>query len=279
MRLTFVIGSLDAGGAQRVLVLLTEGLVRRGYTVSVVTLNGPENDFFRLSEGISRLSLDIATRWETVFGLPKLRRAILSTEPEVVISFIETMNTLTLLALRGRQIPIIVSDRIDPRTSTLGLWQRRLKDWSYRSAKRIVVQSEEAASYYLGTLPETTVVIPNPVVPLPRGEVPMRTTLKPPFILSMGRLRPQKGFDLLIKAFASLKDKHTEWSLAIVGEGIQRQELEAMGRHLNLGERLQLPGRIPHTFALFKQAALFVLSSRYEGFPNVLCEACPAVWP
>ena len=93
----------------------------------------------------------------------------------------------------------------------------------------------------------------------------------PDFVCAVGSLSYQKGFDLLLSAFARLSD--TSLHLVILGEGPLRSELEKQIRVLGIEERVHLPGFVKDPVNIIAQADLFVLSSRWEGFPNVLLEA------
>ena len=89
----------------------------------------------------------------------------------------------------------------------------------------------------------------------------------------MGRLEEVKGFDLLLKAFAKVAEKHPDWSLVIWGEGSQRTFLEKLRDDSDLNDRVQFPGLTSAPAKEMRQADLFALTSRWEGFPNVICEA------
>ena len=118
--------------------------------------------------------------------------------------------------------------------------------------------------------------IPNPVFPINQPDIGVRE--RPPWfhrknIVAMGRLAEQKGFDMLIEAFAPIARKFRDWGLTIFGEGSLRAELEERLGELGIKDSVHLPGNLRNPFDAIKHADLFVLSSRYEGFPNALCEA------
>ena len=118
-------------------------------------------------------------------------------------------------------------------------------------------------------------VIPNPVrqPSLTFRSDPTRDSSIPrPFILAIGRLVPQKGFDLLLRAFAQSRSRQHS-SLVILGEGPEWHNLQCLAERLGIRERVHLLGFVQDPDEFYRQSTLFVLSSRFEGFPNVLLEA------
>jgi glycosyltransferase involved in cell wall biosynthesis len=116
-------------------------------------------------------------------------------------------------------------------------------------------------------------VIPNPIA-LPDSEtLESRLHTDDRHLLSVGKLTYQKGFDLLIRAFAQVTDRHPEWTLTILGEGNMREELESLCTQLNLDDLVSMPGAVKNVDAHLRRADIFALTSRYEGFPIALGEA------
>jgi GalNAc-alpha-(1->4)-GalNAc-alpha-(1->3)-diNAcBac-PP-undecaprenol alpha-1,4-N-acetyl-D-galactosaminyltransferase len=280
MRLTLVIASLDVGGAERVLSTMASYWAAKGHEVTLLTLADVGSDFFKLHPRVHRLGLGLvadapnAVRalWNNIVRLSRLRRAILATRPNVVISFITQVNVLTLLSLAGTRVPVVVSERTEPAADPVGGVWRGLRRLVYRWARAVVVQSEEVRANAKAWAPGAVVrVVPNPVA-RPSG-VSARAEQASPVVISAGRLVLYKGFDVLVRAFARCAPHHSEWRLCIVGDGPEHQSLAQLAQQLGIAERCEFPGRASDLAPVFARAALFVLPSRYEGFPNVLLEA------
>ena len=204
--------------------------------------------------------------------LSVLRRAIRESAPDAVVSFLDVVNVRTILATFGLGIPVVVSERIDPSRHRIGAVWRALRRWSYRYATSVVTLTPDALRYFPDAIRRRGTVIPNPVA-LRSDAGLARAGSRRKIVMGMGRLVDQKGFDRLIAAFSMVAANHPGWSLTIWGEGDDRQALEMLRDRLDLRGRVALPGWTPEPFAELRTAGLFVMSSRYEGFPNALSEA------
>ena len=281
IRLVCVISSLAAGGAQRVLSTLANHWAGHHYDVTILTLAAVgEQPFFPLDSRIRHTPLGMNWHsvnasqglWNNIRRLSLLRSAFRSCAPDLVISFMPHENILTLLAASSLALPVIISERTDLRVSPVKKTWALLRRGTYFLARRIVFQTESVRDAFADRYRAKSVVIRNPVcAPPPYARRERSDSSR--VIVALGRLSREKGFDLLIRAFAQVKDRYPDWHLTILGEGALRGEMEDLCRSLGLGNRIDLPGAINDPYPFLQSADLFVLPSRYEGFPNALCEA------
>lgn len=205
-----------------------------------------------------------------------IRHAVRESRPDLVISFMDRTNILVLLATRGLASPVIVCERTDPSRYDIGwLWQR-LRLLTYPLADALMCQTAASLAWFQARMRIRGYVIPNPVMVREAGlneRQQRERKASSHVILAMGRLVPEKGFDLLLKAFAQVAERHPGWSLEIFGDGPLKEELRTQAEFLGVQDRLNLAGVLPDPFSRLRDADLFVLSSRFEGFPNALCEA------
>ena len=281
MRVTLVIASLRGGGAERVMSVMANHWADRGWKVTLLTYDdGREAPAYALSGAVDHRCLGIESSsggaveavGKNLKRLAVLRRAIRGSAPNAVVSFLDRVNVRTILATAGLGIPVIVSERYDPSRHRIGSAWRALRRWSYRYATSVVTLTPDALHYFPAAIRRRGTVIPNPVSLAPDSRL-ARADGRRKVVVAMGRLVHQKGFDWLLAAFAMVAPNHPEWSLTIWGQGDDRQALETQRGGLGLNGRVSFPGWTPDPFAEFRRAGLFVMSSRYEGFPNALCEA------
>ncbi len=292
--ITLVLPTLCRGGAEKVMCAMADWWCAQGKRVELITFDDAPSPF-PLDARVKRLALDDlpdlaqpCPEWpEESLAVARLRHALSAGGTGPVISFMAKMNIRTLLAARGLSRRVIVSDRCHPPLYPYPEQITRLRARLYPEASRVVMQTMRSArEWAYRFLPEARVaVIPNAVLPSKKSCSPNATSDAAPrlpergFLLAAGRLDKAKGFDLLLKAFAAKAKILPELRLIIAGEGLERQELETLRERLGLTGRVFLPGARDDLPKLMAQARAFVLSSRYEGFPNVLLEALAAGLP
>lgn len=282
--LTLVIGHLRLGGAERVISLMANHWADKGWRVTLLTLeHGTSAPFYPIRESVRHIDFNwpgaVASgipKMRTLCALVGLRTALRRSAPQAIISFLNTTNIRVLMATYGMRLPVIVSERSDPHYDPISTFWERRRRWFYPTAASVVAQTEEAVSFFPAGIRTNARVIPNPAylpdgfVSRPAERVQRRTAYT---LIAMGRLVAEKGFDSLLQAFARVSSTYRKWNLTIWGEGPDRGRLEEMIRDLRVTGQVHLPGRTDQPFEKYRQADLYVLCSRYEGFPNALCEA------
>lgn len=287
MKITFVISSLAAGGAERVTVTLSNYWAEKGFDVSIVTLAGQKQDFYTLHQGIKRIALNLegdsdsflSAGFANIRRILALRKLLKSLQPDVAIAMMTKANIL--LAIAASRLPLITlgSERVHPPMFPLRKLWEQLRSCTYGSLTAIVAQTHQSRQWLKSNTASGHIeVIPNPVsLPLSRNQpVVLPTTILNKHIhilLAAGRLEQQKGFDILIDVFSGLSFDFPDWVLVIAGEGPERQSLQEKIEQLNLEAQVILLGRVGNLSDWYKASDLYVMSSRFEGFPNSLVEA------
>jgi glycosyltransferase involved in cell wall biosynthesis len=297
----FFLPNLNGGGAEKAVVRIIRALLTRGINSELLLLNAEGVYFEELPESYPVYSLDAGNlRFypNYLLALPRLIAFLRKKEISVVISNLSHLNVMLLFAcvfLRKRVRAIVVEHNTFSTVirNTLKLSPKLLPPlmrWLYPKADFIVGVSQGVIDDLKKVLrfdSEKFRVIYNPIVDeelLKRAEEPLDHPWfqkgEPPVILAAGRLHIQKDFPTLLRAF-SLVRKEIPSRLVILGEGEKRQELENLAQELGIREDLDLPGFVENPYKYMKHATVFVLSSQWEGFGNVLVEAmacgCPVV--
>jgi len=276
-KIVFVNHHLGSGGAERVISNMANYWSRAGAEVTILTFLD-EPSFYPLDKEVQHVAAGMAEpSGNPIKGIHQnlrrvnwLRSEFRARKPDVVISFIHKNNVKSILAGRGLGIPVIVSERNDPFSESLPSFWLKLRLMTYPKASKIVLQTERSRAYFPADIQRNCVVIPNPILP---QNLPRNPRHGPKTVLAVGRLVDQKGFDLLLRAYAKIADKHPDWKLVIFGEGNRRESLNVLTQELKITDRVSLPGRTNAPAQEMTDCDLYVMSSRYEGFPNALCEA------
>lgn len=305
--LAVFIPALSGGGAQRRMLTLAGAFAQRGHTVDFVVVR-PDGAFHdELPAAVRLVVLDSTwtrlpwvrareDRWVQA-SVPSLLRYLRCERPEVLLATSHA-NLAALWARSLAQVPLrlVISVNIHLSRATANGRKARLFSGAqlarrfYPQADAIIANTHgvaEEVARITGIPSDRITTINNPVV-TPDFHNKMCAPLAHPWfapggpavVLGVGKLKPQKDFPTLLRAFAQLR-KQRPARLLILGEGQERNRLEALARELGVAEDVSLPGFVLNPLPYMVQAAVFVLSSAWEGFSNVTCEAlacgCPVV--
>lgn len=279
MRILFLISSMRGGGAERVASTLCNHWAEKNYGVVLVTFDEPKNDFYVSDDRIKRYTLNCfktsRNKYEKIKSNLKriytLRKIIKREKPDVVVSFMDVANMLAVLSTFFLHVPVIISERTFPQYFNDGNSYDKIRKTIYKYATCFVAQTTNVANWAHKFLSRDRVtVIPNPIQ---KQNICIDEFEAQNVILAVGRLCDEKGFDMLIQAFSLIHQNCPDWILKIVGEGDNRQSLQELINHYDLQNKVLLPGQSSLMHLEYAKAKIFVLSSRVEGFPNVLLEA------
>lgn len=280
--ITFILPSLSSGGAERVIITYMNGLDRECFKPSLITVQDKGELRELVEEDIDVYCLKLSSVWLSITALYKILGKL---KPDLVVSTMAHMNFVVLL-LRPffKKTKFIVREAITPsfffeKHKAFRFVIKALYRQLYPKADLVLSPSTKVFEEFeeLGVRRENFQLLRNPV---DTQKLRQKTTFtnitedrkQTVYFVGCGRLEPQKGFDRLIEALAQAEMK-IEWRLDIVGEGRERQNLEALIIKHGFEDRIKLTGLIPRPYAYFGQADCFVLPSRYEGLPNVVLEA------
>ncbi|BBS16438.1 glycosyltransferase family 4 protein [Aeromonas caviae] len=275
-KICFFVGNLNqAGGTERVSLVIASELQARGYQIHMLSLQCGDNPFFELADGI-QVSQLFTTAGRGSLRLPlailKLRRYLQQHQIDILIDVESMLALYALPAVLGLNIRHICWEHFNYSVD-LGKASRRLaRKLAARFADDVVTLTERDKQLWVANTKCTAniVSIPNPVTIILPTEINLH---KAKLFLAVGRLTYQKGFDLLLQAWAQVAPLHPDWRLRIVGDGEDKAMLEQLRRELNIEASTELLPKTNNIAAHYQQAAFFVMSSRFEGLPLVLIEA------
>ena len=290
------IDALKTGGAERIALRWAGWLQQAGHRVVLLTRHGSRRDFYPLPATLERRVEPPEPHWLRRlgwFGFPlrlwRLRNVLHDLQPALVLGITTLPAIKVLLASVGSPWPVVISERNYPPAKPPALLWRWLRRLAYPWAQGHLVQTLRTADWLVahqGVPRERCHPVPNPVIwPLPVFEPQLDPSASLPagasLLLAVGTKPHQKGFDRLLDAFALIAPRFPSWHLVILGldpapgrhhravvELLERSQADPV-----LRQRLHCPGAAGNVGEWYAAADLFVLSSRYEGFPNVLLEA------
>lgn len=301
-RVVLYIDSLKLGGAERVTLSWAQWLSEAGWKPLVLTRQPRSWDFYPLPEGVIRVVEPEDPGWMRRLGpmafplrIRRLRHWLIEERIDLAIGVTSLPAIKLLFACRSLGLPCVVSERNYPPLKRIGRIWSLLRRWSYPWADLHLVQTKAVGEWLAQKLgAKRQLLLPNPVKwPLPAFNPHVEpelwfanngVTVNDPVLLAVGTKSDQKGFDRLVRWWIPLAERDQRLQLVIVGldertyHGRDQQaELRSLlNNWSHLQPRLHFPGRVGNLHNWYSRCQVFVLSSRYEGFPNVLLEAMAA---
>lgn len=270
-----------AGGAERQIVAVANALASIGYDVHLVIL-ASNNSFYPID---SRVTIhDVSGREQNrrsiLARFAGLSKVLFNIRPDVVINYwLQSAFFCAVLPKRIRG-SIVYSERGDPADKEYQGALSLVRKLAFRRTAAFVFQTREAQSFFPPKVQNRSAVIPNFLF-VPDSEVWTKPQNRCPVILNVGRLEPQKNQLMLIKAFSRVKEKIDSAFLSIIGSGSLEYELKKAVKDYGLEGSVVISPPEGPVLHLMSSSSMFVLSSSYEGMPNVLLEAmaigCPCV--
>ena len=286
--LAILISFSGAGGVERMVLNLVNAMAEKGVRLDLLLIKTHSSHLKELHPSINRIDLGTG---HTLTSLPALVRYLKQSSPPCLLAAKDRAGRIAVIA---RALANAGQTRLGMRLGTnltaalahKSPWRMRLRRLPirllYPRIDTIIAVSEGVRQDTLsvsGVDPAQVLVVRNPVItsgletaasaPIPHPWLEQHDT---PVILGAGRLTQQKDFPTLLRAFARLR-KQRPCRLIILGEGRQRETLQTLAAELGVSDDLALPGFTPNPYVYMRHADLFVLSSRWEGSPNVLTEA------
>jgi len=287
-KIFFILPSLSEGGAEKIVTILLNCLDQKTFCLSLVLFEKKGKLLDKVPSGVNIYDLKKKNRFSFFNLIFKLSKIIKKEKPDVVVSFLEYANLITLSSkklCKSKKTYWIISERSLPSLSFRNMRFYRIRkfmhNWLDKEADLIIVNSQGTKEELIGNFHisgEKVKIIPNPVeikkIEKLSGELPRHPWFneKIPILVSVGRLSKPKGFPYLLEAF-SLTLKEVKCRLMILGDGEMKMKLEKIINDLNIKNSVSFLGFVENPYPYVRKANIFILSSLWEGLPNALLEA------
>lgn len=268
MKIVFVVPNMIGGGTERIVSLLANEYVKRGIDTAIILFAGDKVEY-PLNERVEVVIAGEASKGSLKVRLKRLKRMrdYYKANRDCIIFAFSVMGTVfSSVATIGRKHRMLVSERSNPEEYE----HKWIRDFFYRKADCIVLQTEDVKKAFGKAIRNKAVVIPNPVDPdLP----PVFRGKRKKKISAAGRLEHQKNQSLLIEAFAVFSRRFPEYSLELYGRGSLEEKLKKLAIELGISEKVHFHGFCQDARERIRDSAVYVLPSKYEGISNALLEA------
>lgn len=276
MKICFLWGSMNIGGAERVIASLSNTFCQKGDDVAILVSDNSDSKY-SLDERIRFEKLNVAketkTVIETLLGtclkIKLLRKRFKEIKPDIIVAFHIKLAIMAKIAMPS--IKVVGSERANPHKVRRGL-RNRLLVLSASLLDGFIFQTKGAQNYYPKMIKKKSIVIPNAISIVVPDIIPPYS-YRNKVICSVGRLEPVKRVDLQIKAFSYITNVYPEYTLEIYGDGSEKKHLLEMAKDLSVENRVKFMGVTNSVPSVLINSRIFLLSSDAEGMPNSLIEA------
>lgn len=267
-KITFIIGSLGRGGAERVISILANDYIEKNWDVDIILLLFNKVDY-KINNKVNIIDYTgkIQSRLLRIpYWIKKLHEYNKRENPDAIVSFAARINIISYFSMRKASKKMYFSERNDPLKDGRNKIVEILTKIIYKKVKCIIFQTKRARNYFNEI--NNCEIISNPI------DVDCYAqTKKTKKIVTVGRLTKQKNQKLLILAFSTILKKFPDYILEIYGNGELEEELKQLTKNLKINNNVLFKGNVLNIHEKISDATLFVLSSDYEGLSNALLEA------
>lgn len=274
MKIVIINNGLAGGGIERASTSMANQFTRWGHNVYIIALYKSKH-FLPLEKSIKfvePIQESNGNRFYVLYMMKYVRKQIQTINPDTILAYNEWTNPYVLFALQGLKYPIYVTDRMSP-LMPIPFITKILKKIFYKKASGVIAQTQFAKEIISSNNNVKRIkVISNPVNVIDAIQCPKKN-----IIVTVGRLTKEKGHKYLIEAFAKIK--HADWSLSIIGDGNQKENLQTLAKELGVDHKIIFHGHKLNFIKELSEARIFVLPSLSEGFPNAVIEAMSVPLP
>lgn len=268
MKIVFVVPDMVGGGTERIVSILSNEYVKRGIDTAIIIFAGDKVEY-KLDERVEVVKAGGPSNGNLMVRLKRIKsmRNYYRENRDCVIFAFSVMGAVfSGVATIGSKHPMLVSERSDPDECE----HKWIRNFFYRRADRVVLQTEDVVQCFEKAIQKKTVVIPNPVDPeLP----PVFMGERKKKISAAGRLEDVKNPQLLIEAFYDFQKEFHDYTLELYGKGSLEEKLKELVRNLKIEEKVHFHGFCANVRELMRDSAMYVLPSKHEGISNSLIEA------
>lgn len=278
MKILFYISTIRGGGAARVMVNLANALVDE-HEVFLIT-NFPSEHEYKLKKSVKMFRLEETEPHKNrvlknIERLSSLRKIIKRTQPDVSVAFMRENNFRLIISTMGLKTKTVISVRNDPQKEYNSFFSQKLAEILFRKADGVVFQTEDAKNFFSDSIQSKSKIIFNQV----DSKFFQKSDTIGQKIIACGRLSKQKNYHMMIDAFQIVLEKFPEEKLYIYGDGALEAELKTYVMEKGMSSSVFLMGFSENLVEIYSDAKLFLLTSDYEGMPNVMLEALASSVP